>query len=141
MIQRIQSVWLFLAGIAGLLTYKLPLWEGKLQDGSVKKFLGPESLLLFSLIVATSVMAFVTIFLFRNRPLQKSLCMIGILLSIAIIALEFFLVENMKKEMNLSQSYWQIGALLPILMMILFIMAYSGVRKDEKLVKSLDRLR
>ena len=96
MIQRIQSIWLLLAGVAGLLTYKLPLWQGKLQDGSVRKFLGPESLLLFTLIVVTSVLAFVTIFLFKNRSQQKMLALIGALLSIGIVALEFFQVEEYK---------------------------------------------
>jgi 4-hydroxybenzoate polyprenyltransferase len=141
MIQRIQSVWLLLAGIAGLLTYRLPLWQGKLQDGSVKRFLGPESLLLFTLIVVVSLLAFFTIFLFKDRGRQKGLALIGALLSICIVVLEFFLVEDFKKDLNLAASSWQIGAVLPILMIILFIMARSGIVKDEKLVKSLDRLR
>jgi len=141
MIQRIQSIWLLLAGVAGLLTYKLPLWQGKLQDGSVKKFIGPESLLLFALIVATSVLAFVTIFLFKNRSQQKGLALIGILLSIGIVTLEFFLVEDYKKGLNLAENSWQFGAIMPILMTIFFIMARAGIVKDQKLVKSLERLR
>jgi peptidoglycan/LPS O-acetylase OafA/YrhL len=141
MIQRIQSIWLLLAGVAGLLTYKLPLWQGKLQDGSVKKFLGPESLLLFTLIVVTSILAFVTIFLFKNRSQQKGLALIGALLSIAIVGLEFFFVEDYKKGLNLAENSWQLGAILPVLMIILFFMARAGIVKDEKLVKSLDRLR
>ena len=141
MIQRIQSIWLLLAGVAGLLTYKLPLWQGKLQDGSVKKFIGPESLLLFALIVATSVLAFVTIFLFKNRSQQKGLALIGILLSIGIVTLEFLLVEDYKKGLNLAENSWQFGAIMPILMIIFFIMARAGIAKDQKLVKSLERLR
>jgi peptidoglycan/LPS O-acetylase OafA/YrhL len=141
MIQRIQSIWLLLAGVAGLLTYKLPLWQGKLQDGSVKKFMGPESLLLFTLIVVTSILALVTIFLFKNRSQQKGLALIGALLSIAIVALEFFLVEEYMKGLNLAENSCQIGAILPVLMVVLFFMARGGIVKDEKLVKSLDRLR
>jgi len=141
MIQRIQSIWLLLAGVAGLLTYKLPLWQGKLQDGSVKKFMGPESLLLFTLIVVTSLLAFVTIFLFKNRSQQKGLALIGALLSIAIVALEYFLVEDYIKGLNLAENSWQFGAILPILMVFLFFLARGGIVKDEKLVKSLERLR
>ena len=51
--------------------------------------MGPESLLLFTLIVVTSLLAFVTIFLFKNRSQQKGLALIGALLSIAIVALEY----------------------------------------------------
>jgi peptidoglycan/LPS O-acetylase OafA/YrhL len=103
--------------------------------------MGPESLLLFTLIVVTSVLAFVTIFLFKNRGQQKGLALIGALLSIAIVALEFFLVEDYKKGLNLAENSWQIGAILPVLMIVLFFMARGGIVKDEKLVKSLDRLR
>jgi peptidoglycan/LPS O-acetylase OafA/YrhL len=141
MIQRIQSIWLLLAGVAGLLTYKLPLWQGKLQDGSVKKFMGPESLLLFTLIVVTSLLAFVTIFLFKNRSQQKGLALIGALLSIAIVALEYFLVDDYIQGLNLMENSWQFGAILPILMVFLFFLARAGIVKDEKLVKSLERLR
>jgi peptidoglycan/LPS O-acetylase OafA/YrhL len=141
MIQRIQSIWLLLAGAAGLLTYKLPLWRGTLQDGSVREYLGPENLLIFALIVATSLLAFVTIFLFKNRRQQKGLALIGALLSIAIIALEVYLVDEFKKGLSLASNTWQIGALMPLLMMVFFFLARAGIVKDEKLVKSLDRLR
>jgi hypothetical protein len=74
MIQRIQTLWLFLAGVGGLLTYKLPLWTCLLQDSTNKSFYGAENLLLFALIIVTSLLAFFTIFLFKNRSRQKLLC-------------------------------------------------------------------
>lgn len=141
MIQRIQSLWLLLAGAAGLLIYKMPLWKGIMQDGTEKIFLGSEKLLLFIIIIAASALAFTTIFLFKNRKLQKSLCLLGLLLSIIIVILEFVHVEDLKVTTGFKENMWQIGAVLPVLMIILFILAYSGVRKDEKLVKSLERLR
>jgi hypothetical protein len=141
MIQRIQSVWLLLAAIAGILTYRWPLWEGILQDGTKKVFLGPEMLLLFTVIIATSVLALVTIFLFKNRKLQKTLCFLGIILSIGIVILEFTHVEGFKSETNFKESRWLFGSILPILMILLFMLAYGGIRKDQKLVKSLERLR
>jgi 4-hydroxybenzoate polyprenyltransferase len=141
MIQRIQSVWLLLAGIAGVLAIRLPLWKATLQDKTVKIFSGPESLLLFAVMIIATLLAFVTIFLYKNRKLQMRLCIFGILLSIATILLEFFKVGNFRQPLNIFESSWQIGALLPILMIVFFMFAYSNIRKDEKLVKSLDRLR
>jgi hypothetical protein len=141
MIQRIQSVWLLLAGFAGLLTYKLPLWKGVVNDGTEKKFMGPQSLLLFVIIVGASLLAWAAIFLYKNRKLQKQLCWLGIFLSVIIIALEYLMVGDFKEPLNLTESYWQPGAILPILMVILYSLAISGIRKDEKLIKSLDRLR
>jgi len=141
MIQRIQSVWLVLAGIAGLITYRLPLWEGTLQDKSVKSFIGPENLLLFAVIVATCLLGFVTIFLYKNRTLQKNLAFVGMILSIAIIALEYFIVEDFKTLQNFKTSAWKFGAIMPGLMVVFFFLAYQGIRKDEKMIKSLERLR
>jgi len=141
MIQRIQSLWLLLAGVAGLLTYRMPLWSGKLQDGSIRQFLGSENLALYAIIVLTCILGFVAIFLFRNRKTQKNLTMLGVLLSIGIIALEYFTVADYKKSMNFMESSWRIGAIMPILMVIFFYLAYQGIRSDEKLIKSVDRLR
>jgi hypothetical protein len=141
MIQRIQSLWLLLAGISGLLTYKLPIWIGTLQDGGVKNFVGTENLLFFAATIATCLLGFITIFLFKNRKTQKSLASVGLLLSILLIALEIWTVSDYKSASNFKESSWQFGAIMPILMMIFFFMAIQGIRRDEKLIKSLDRLR
>jgi peptidoglycan/LPS O-acetylase OafA/YrhL len=142
MIQRIQSIWLLLAGIAGLMTYRLPLWSGSLADTTIRNFTGAESLLLFALIILTCILAFVTIFLYKNRKSQKNFALLGMLLSIAIIALEYFKVEDYKKGLlNIATGSWQFGALMPVLMVIFFFLAYQGIRSDEKMIKSLERLR
>jgi len=141
MIQRIQTLWLFLAGIGGLLTYKLPLWTCLLQDSTNKSFYGAESLLLFALIIVTSLLAFFTIFLFKNRSRQKLLCFLGLLLSAGIIGIEYITVESFINNHSLQESSWQIGAILPFLMVILFFLAYLGILKDEKLLRNLDKIR
>jgi tellurite resistance protein TehA-like permease len=142
MIQRIQSVWLLLAGIAGLMTYQLPLWSGTLADKTIRNFTGAESLLLFALIILTCILAFVTIFLYKNRKNQKNFALFGLLLSIGIIALEYFKVEDYKKGLlNIVEGSWKFGALMPVLMVIFFFLAYQGIRNDEKMIKSLERLR
>jgi len=52
-----------------------------------------------------------------------------------------YLVGEFKTGLNLAKNSWQIGALMPLLMMVFFFLARAGIVKDEKLVKSLDRLR
>ena len=141
MIQRIQSIWFLLAGVAGMLTYKLPIWSGTLQDNSLKNFLGTENLLYFAANIATVLLAFVAIFMFKNRNLQKNLGWFGLLLSIALIGLEVYVVSDYESTLNLKQASWKFGALMPILMIIFFFLAIQGIRKDEKLIKSLERLR
>ncbi|MEY3435638.1 MAG: hypothetical protein RL335_94 [Bacteroidota bacterium] len=141
MIQRIQSLWFLLASVAGFLTYQLPLWEGRLMENGIKKFNATDNLLFFALTIAISILALATIFLFKNRQLQKKLSVIGILVSLGLIALEFYFVNDFKTTLNLSESTWKPGALMPILIAIFFFLALQGIRKDEKLIKSLDRLR
>lgn len=141
MIQRIQSLWFLLAAVAGFLTYQLPLWEGILQGDGTKKFNATDNLLFFALTIAISALALFVIFLYKNRSLQIKLSMLGILVSFGLIALEFVFVNDYKSTLNLVESVWKPGALMPILQTIFFFLALQGVRKDEKLVKSLDRLR
>jgi len=146
MIQRIQTLWLALAGVAGFMTYKLPLWKGVQANGTTQEFLGPQSLTLFALIVIAGLLSFAAIFLFKNRKLQKQMTLLAFLLAIIIVPLEYFMVESFKsaqqeKGVSFTQNYCMIGAILPILMVILLFLAYRGIRKDEKLIKSLDRLR
>jgi hypothetical protein len=63
------------------------------------------------------------------------------ILSIAIIALEYFIVEDFKTLQNFKTSAWKFGAIMPGLMVVFFFLAYQGIRKDEKMIKSLERLR
>lgn len=142
MIQRIQSIWLLLAGIAGALMYRLPLWQYKLANQTTaSSYFAPESLLMLILVVVTALLAFAAIFLFRNRGLQKSLCLLGTLLSVLILALEVFKVEDLKKTLVPVSNMWQVGALMPVIMIILFMLARGGISRDEKLIRSLERLR
>lgn len=141
MIQRIQTIWLAIAAVAGFAMAKVPLFSAVLTDQSTRKFMATESLLAFALIIGVACMAVIAIFLFKNRPAQFKLAIIGALLSAVIIALEVYAVEGFKKTNPIQQGTYQWGGLLPIVMMIMLFMAASGIRKDEKLIKSLDRLR
>lgn len=141
MIQRIQSIWLLLAAICAFATYSLPVYTGTLQDNNVRSFLVSDNFLLFPLVFGAGLLALVLIFLFRNRKLQFRLCMAGILLSVLSIIVEYTKAEDFKLANTFRSGSYQIGALLPFLMVVLFIMAARSIYRDEKLVKSLNRLR
>ncbi len=80
-------------------------------------------------------------FLFKKRPTQFKLTLVGLLLSILLIALQVWQIEDFKSNNTIAKANYSWGALLPIALVVLFILAIQGIRKDEKLVKSLDRLR
>lgn len=141
MIQRIQTVWLLLAAIIAFTYTQVPLFTGTLPDAVEIRFLPTEDLLLFALAVAVGLLAATAIFLFKNRSLQMKLCFFGLLGSIALIALEVFKLESFKTDNALTKGTYAWGSLLPILLVVFFILAWRGIRRDQKLIKSLDRLR
>jgi len=67
--------------------------------------------------------------------MQIKLCLLGLLIAIGILTL--YILE-MNKLISGTPAIW---ALLPALVIIGYFMAFRNIRKDQKLVKSLDKLR
>ena len=141
MIQRIQTLWLLIVSIAAFATYTLTLYVGKLADGTEKVFQLADDFLLVIIIITLGILALICLFLFKNRKLQFRLSVFGVIFSIIFIILEYIRVEDFKKDNLIQTGSYQIGALLPIVMVIFFFLAGRGIYKDERLVKSMDRLR
>lgn len=141
MIQRIQSIWLLLVAGCACCSYSLPLYEGYLQDNSRKSFFIPDSFLLFPLIFGLGLLAIVCIFLFKKRSLQFRLAIVGLLFSILAVILEYIKSGDFKAAYNFQSGAYHLGALIPFVMAFFYIMAARGIYKDEKLVKSMDKLR
>ncbi|MBE7174168.1 MAG: DUF4293 domain-containing protein [Williamsia sp.] len=143
MIQRIQSVWFLLAALFGFLVTQVPLFVVKLTNNIERRILATESLLLFSVAVGLACLAAACVFLYKNRSLQFRLAVIGVVVSIALIALEVWQTGNYRTQyansLVNSSYYW--GGLLPVAMAICFILGARGVYKDQKLIRSQDRLR
>ena len=141
MIQRIQSIWLLLVAVCVFGSYALPLYQGHLQDNSVKSFFIPDSFLLFALVFGLGLLAIICIFLFRKRRLQFRLTIFGLLFSVLAIIFEYIKSADFKAAYNFKSGSYYLGALIPFAMAFFFIMAARGIYKDEKLVKSMDKLR
>lgn len=133
MIQRIQSIWLLLAAVFAALTFVLPFAIGTIETGTIE--INAKSTTWLTIVSAfTGALAFVDIFLFNNRKRQLRLCIVGILFTIIMLAISF--VEMTKVSGTLALSCLIYFAILGF-----YIMAANGIRKDEKLIKSMDRLR
>ena len=142
MIQRIQSVWLLVAGLLSLATFRLAYWTSTMKDGSIQRLLGDNSgFLVYIAVILLIVLSVGTIVLFKQRPLQSRLCLLGIVLCIGLLVLENHEVETVQAAANYSTGAWRPGIALPILVIIALILAMRGIRRDRKLVKSLERLR
>jgi len=138
MIQRIQTLWLLLASGIGALIWFLPVFS---DESMLKDFLINESLFLMLGVAFSSITSFVTIFLFKKRGTQKQLIIVNICLALSIIVLEYVEVKNFKTTFNIQQGHWQISAILPFFIILFLVFGYRGIRKDEKLLSSTDRIR
>ena len=141
MIQRVQTIWLLLAAVAGFFTTQIPLYAGVMAGDVSKKYFATESLLLFATAIIASLLAVIAIFLFKNRGTQIKFTSLGIVVSIILIALEVWQISSFQQTAGILKGTYYWGALLPIAMTIFFILAAINIRKDNKLIKSLERFR
>jgi hypothetical protein len=141
MIQRIQSLWLLLAAAAIFFVFKLPIAGGRTQTNTITEVFAAGNLIMFIIAILLGLIALVALVMFKNRPNQKRLIWLGILLDIVFIVLMYFEMENLKTNPVLVTQTFKTGAIFPVLYIILLIMAFNGIRHDEKLIKSVDRLR
>jgi peptidoglycan/LPS O-acetylase OafA/YrhL len=143
MIQRIQSVYLFLAALASGSQFALPYAKGSapavpaLADGQINPFDNIGLLGLVSLGLAVSVAA---IFVFKNRPLQMRIAGGATLVSALLLVLVGLVC---KQSFDASSGALQVyaGLGLPLVSLILNWLAGRAIRKDEQKVRSMDRLR
>ena len=136
MIQRIQSLWLLVATAAGLLSIKFPFYTGSLVvNNAYLRLTAAENIPILVLTVISVLISFVTIFLFKNRKRQTSLTILNIFVSIIIIVLYFLQLKNF------STGSFSLACILVFVMPVALIMALIGIRRDEKVIRSLDRLR
>ena len=139
MIQRIQSVWLIFAAACAALTFKLPFYSGNRATtdpfGMVQELNAASNMILLILTALLLAGCLITIFMFRDRRLQ--LRMIIGLLVLSLINIVIYFNETQK----FVSGNFSLTATIAFLIPIFLILAARGVWKDEKLVKSLDRLR
>ena len=138
----VLSTWLFpiasyrsTAEIYELMTYGLYTADGiKVKDADLKM---PFSILL-SLLVLALVIA---IFMYKNRPRQMRFVRGSYLLMLAIIAFMFITDNSVGAYLEGAERTFGLSFVMPLVALVLTVMAERGIRADEKLVRSMDRLR
>jgi len=139
MIQRIQTVWLFLVALCAAFTFKLPFYTGNMiGKDNVPRYEKLTASSNFLLLIFTALLiggAIAIIFLYKNRKQQLWLTIAAAAVSIINIIIYF---SQLKKFISGNVS---LAAVLVFAIPIFLLLAANGIWKDEKLVKSLDRLR
>lgn len=145
MIQRIQSLYLLLAAAAAAAALSFNLWKATLTNNSVTYVNASSNYLLFVLYVVVILLSVVSIFLFKKRKLQFRLTVFGILFGLGAMGYQYYVVQQTANRLSsgtsIATASYLPASFLPIVVIILLFLAARGIYKDEKLIKSLDRLR
>jgi peptidoglycan/LPS O-acetylase OafA/YrhL len=153
MLQRIQTIYLLLSSIALLLTIWLPF--AGFQTGettvvfsifgvssSAANLEEISSWIPFYILIGLSLgLMLFSISQFKNRKRQLTLGKINYLLLLTIIVLLFLETDSLGSKLNIEKIDYGLGMYLPVIALALTFLANRGIKKDEDLVKSVDRLR
>lgn len=122
MIQRIQTVYMLIAGVVA----SMPILFG----------LDWLRTLLFAI---SAVVALYTIFKYKKRNLQQLLNWLNIVINFTLLGIFVYRMLNSSGESIISEK--GVGVFVPVLSIVFLFLANKAIRRDEKLVKSADRLR
>ncbi|TGE14928.1 DUF4293 domain-containing protein [Hymenobacter elongatus] len=158
MIQRIQSVFLLLLALAMLSVVFLPIWS-KLDPASGQELVLTATKLTYAnadagisvptntyaiaaLALAAAAVAIFEMLQYRNRFLQLKLGMLNLVLIVATLGASFYYSGVGEKMLNIKiPGTYEAGFYLPTLALLLNVLANRFIRRDEQLVRSMDRLR
>ncbi|MDD2821873.1 MAG: DUF4293 domain-containing protein [Flavobacterium sp.] len=137
MIQRIQTIYLLLAFVVtGILPFVFPLWT--MSDGKDYFFMQNQIYVIVSGLSTT--LTLLSIVSYKKRQNQFVIGRLNIILNLILLGLFVYHSLNLSGE-TLVVSEKGIGMFLPILAIVLLVLANKAIKKDEDLVKSVDRLR
>ena len=136
MIQRIQSLYLIVVAIlTGVLPFFFNLWVS--ADGA-EVFANNEMLLSIAF-YASAVLAIWAMVQFKKRKSQFVINRLNMILNVFLLGFFVYRSLNLSGETLVSEK--GIGILIPVFSIIFLALANKAIKKDEDLVKSVDRLR
>ncbi len=136
MLQRIQTVYLLLAAISsGGLIFIFHLWTTSTDE----LVFAQDNLYYLALFLGSASLSLISIFGYKNRKSQFVMNRLNIILNFILLGLFVYQSLNISGEADVSEK--GIGIILPALSIVLLVLANKAIKKDEDLVKSVDRLR
>lgn len=144
MIQRIQTLYLFIAAIlAGGIIYLLPLWiKNSGEDFYLNSLLQSDDWKSMSIVAAfalSALLSLISIFLYKKRTQQVGMNRFNIVVNFYLLGIIVYHLLILPGESEISEK--GIGLFIPVLVIVFLALANKSILKDEKLVKSVDRLR
>lgn len=150
MLQRIQSIFLLLVCALMAVTAFSPLFTLADASGTLFTFcssgiIGNNTQLhtwgVLSIAGLSALLALINIFLYKNRKRQIAIGRVTSLLIIFFYVTAFVYFNSYANKYGFSFSAVQYGIVFPFIALIFNTLAILRIKKDEKLVRSLDRIR
>ena len=137
MIQRIQTIYLLLAFVVtGVLLFFFPLWT--MSDS--KEYYFMQSQVYTILLGLSTTLTLLSVVSYKKRQNQFVIGRLNIILNLILLGLFVYRSLNLSGETP-AVSEKGIGMFLPAVAIVLLVLANKAIKKDEDLVKSVDRLR
>ena len=153
MIQRIQSIFLLAAFALQVLMLLLPITVFTIDSdqlivfkasGFETKGIEVESIyqttIIFIFLSITALLPLIALLLYKRRIIQMRLCIYNLILLIGFQGILFWFISRISSQFNAISSY-QVAFIFPIISAILSYLAFRSIKKDENLIRSLDRIR
>ena len=136
MLQRIQTIYLFICVLlSAVFPFFLKLWS---IGGKLNVFVTSNNLYI-GLFMISAILAVISIISYKKRQNQFVLNRLNMILNFIIIGLLVYHSLNLPGESTGSEK--GIGMLLPIFSIVFLALANRAIKRDEDLVKSVDRIR
>ena len=136
MLQRIQTIYLLLSALAMGALY---LWFPVVTDADGALVMEKNEPLLIGLMIGSVVLTLVSILNFKKRQLQFVMNRLNIILNFVLLGV--FVYRSLSVSGGTLVSEKGIGVLIPIISIVFLVLANKAIKRDEDLVKSVDRLR
>ncbi|MCF6131841.1 DUF4293 family protein [Flavobacterium wongokense] len=133
---RPQTYYLILCLITTLvLPFVFPLWK----DAAGKPFYFMAEMVYVILLGLSNTLTFLSILSHTKRQQQFVMGRLNIILNLILLGLFVYRTLTASGETAISEK--GVGMFLPIFSIVFLVLANKAIKKDEDLVKSVDRLR
>jgi len=136
MLQRIQTIYLL---IVGVLIIGLYFWFSALNHSAENTGFTNNSSVILLVIGGMLLLCVSSILKYKKRKLQFVLNRLNIILNFILLGVFVYQILTISGEINISKK--GIGVFIPIISIVFLVLANKAIKKDEDLVKSVDRLR
>lgn len=144
MLQRIQTLYLLIALVAVGVSLVMDWVTYVMEEASTSFMTGNPAMVMYVLVGISMLTLVLVISRFKDRKGQMKLANVAMFDMLLIVVmfgvLHYQQIESYNELGELSLSY-DLGAAMPLIAIVLIWMAKKAIKKDDDLVKSVDRLR